>query len=80
VQLGTFTKKVKRRKEIVGAVLQNCIISQKTSKPTFTNENTSFHSGHSLLENNNPPFSSTLKKRIYRFPKRKPPSSNSVNS
>jgi len=40
--LGAFTEKVKPRKEIVEAVPQNCITSQKTSKTKFTKENNLF--------------------------------------
>jgi len=76
--LGALTKKVKCRKEIVGVVPPNGITSQKTSKPRFTKENSSFHTGHSLLQNNPHPHL-PHKKTIYRLPKRKsqPPSHNS---
>jgi len=40
--LGAFTEKVKHKKEIVEAVPQNCITSQKTSKPRFRKENRAF--------------------------------------
>lgn len=77
VLLGTFTKKVKHRKEIVGTVSQNCI----TSSGNFQ---TKVYKWKYFLSHRVFPVTKTTtvlfhlphKERIYRLPKRKPPSCN----